>query len=129
LPVGIVLAGRRVCRVAVGGERVCDRYRVGLRHDLQVLPVADHTAQLRERLLDPRQLPRAGGHRVRDPVALDDPHIPPVGGDDQAVRLDRRHRNDIGQRPDAGSAPAHPATPRSSCPAPSGSLRRARSAR
>ena len=43
-------------RLAVGGERVVDRDRVGLGEDHQALAVGDDPAQLRERVLDPRQL-------------------------------------------------------------------------
>ena len=79
-------------RAIVGGERVVDRDRVGLREDHQALAVGDDPAQVRERVLDPRELGRVGGDRVRDAIALDQPHVAPVGGDDQPVGLDQRDR-------------------------------------
>ena len=49
---GAVLAAGDAGGVAVGGERVADRDRVGLREDLQALTVGDDAAQLREGVLD-----------------------------------------------------------------------------
>ena len=126
-------AGRRArscaaaIRVAstVGGERLVDRDRVGLRVDRRGSGgrgSAGTGARTR-----PRSAPsarRVGGDRVRDPLALDQPHVPPVGGDDQPVGLDERDRQQrsrairprpITTAPPRGRAAARPGRRSSSC--------------
>ena len=49
--------------------------------------------------LDPRLRTVVGGDRVRHPLALDQPHVPPVRGHDQAVRLDDVDREEPPERP------------------------------
>ena len=110
---GELVARRRdLGRANVGGERVVDRDRVGLRQDRQALAVGDDPAQVREAALDPRKLGGVRGDRVRDPVALDHPHIPPVGRDDQPVGLDERDRQHRPERSNPGGH--HSSTPSAS---------------
>ena len=102
-PAGELVARRRdLTRANVGRERVVDRDRVGLRQDRQALAVGDDPAQVCEAALDPRELGGVRGDRVRHPVALDHPHIPPVGRDDQPVRLDERDRQHRRERSNPG---------------------------
>ena len=79
---------------------------VGLRIDRERLAVGDRAAQLAERVLEDRQTALVGGDRVRNALALDQPHVLPGGRDEQPVGLDGRERQQLTERP-CPRLPAH----------------------
>ena len=76
--VAAVVVARDLHSATVLGERLADGDRVGLGVDRECLPVGDPAADLGEPPLDPRLSAVVGGDRVGHPLALDQPHVPPV---------------------------------------------------
>jgi len=86
--VAAVVAARDLHPATVFGERLRDGNRVGLGVDRECLPVGYAAADLSEPPLDPGLSAVVSGDCVGHPLALDQPYVVPVQGDDQAVGLD-----------------------------------------
>ena len=99
---GEVVGDRAGDTVLVFAHRVVDRDRVDLGVEREALVVGDRGEQARPRRLDRLDLAGVGGDRVGHVLAVDDPHVGAVAGDDQAVGLER---GDVDQLAERGDAP------------------------
>ena len=96
----------RLGELHVALERLFERDGIRLRVDDDPLVVGDRSADVRVGPLDRGERHRIGRHRVGYSLALDQPHIATRRGDDQAIGLEHRNREEVRQRPGHAMAPS-----------------------